>query len=141
MFTIHMSASGLMPEARLLRSQSEAEMPADPWHFIPLTDLSYQVLLALTEEPLHGYAILKTIEARTDGRLQPESGTLYTAIRRLRRDGLIDVDSGGAGRRGRSYGLTDLGGDVVQLESERLAALVREARARKVLQPEGTRGR
>lgn len=112
-------------------------MPADAWHFIPLTDLSFQVLLALTGEPLHGYAILKTIEARTDGRLQPESGTLYTAIRRLRRDGLLDVDSSGAGRRGKSYRLTDLGHEVVRLECERLADLVREARSRRILQPEG----
>lgn len=117
-------------------------MTADAWHFIPLTDLSYQVLLALTDEPLHGYAILKTIEARTDGRLQPESGTLYTAIRRLRRDELLDVDSDGAGRRGRSYRLTDLGREVVRLESERLEGLVREARSRNLLQPEGgNRGR
>jgi DNA-binding PadR family transcriptional regulator len=112
-------------------------MIEDAWAFLPLTDLSFQVLLALTGEPLHGYAILKTIEARTDGRLQPESGTLYTAIRRLQRDGLLDVDDVGEGRRGRSYRLTVLGREVVQLESERLAALVREARARRVLQPEG----
>jgi DNA-binding PadR family transcriptional regulator len=108
------------------------------WRFIPLTDLSFQVLLALTGEPLHGYAILKTIEARTDGRLQPESGTLYTAIRRLRRDGLLNVDSSGAGRRGRSYRLTGLGREVVRLESERLADLVQEARSRRILQPEGS---
>jgi DNA-binding PadR family transcriptional regulator len=112
-------------------------MSEDAWRFLPLTDLSYQVLLALTAEPLHGYAILKTIEARTDGRLRPESGTLYTAIRRLRRDGLLDVDEAGAGRRGRSYRLTGLGAEVVRLESERLAALVREARSRRLLQPEG----
>lgn len=115
---------------------------SDAWRFIPLTDLSFQVLLALTGEPLHGYAILKTIEARTDGRLQPESGTLYTAIRRLARDGLLHVDDVGAGRRGRSYRLSDAGREVVRLESERLAALVREARERRVLQPEGgNRGR
>lgn len=112
---------------------------ASPSQFIPLTDLSFQVLLALTGEPLHGYAILKTIEARTDGRLQPESGTLYTAIRRLARDGLLEVESEGAGRRGRSYRLTDTGREVVRLESERLEALVREARERRVLQPEGGR--
>jgi DNA-binding PadR family transcriptional regulator len=110
---------------------------ADAWSFIPLTDLSFQVLLALTGEPLHGYAILKAIEARTDGRLKPESGTLYTAIRRLARDGLLEVDEAGAGRRGRSYRLTETGRQVVRLESERLAALVREARERRVLQPEG----
>ena len=115
-------------------------MAANAWSFIPLTDLSFQVLLALTEEPLHGYAILKTIESRTEGRLQPESGTLYTAIRRLRRDELIDVSSGGAGRRGQSYELTTLGAEVLRLECERLRNLVDEALHRRVLQPQGGTG-
>ncbi len=109
------------------------------WHLVPLTDLSFQILLALTDEPLHGYAILKLIEARTDGRLQPESGTLYTAIRRLKRDGLIDAGASGAGRRGRSYQMTDLGREVLRLESRRLADLVEEARSRHVLDPEPER--
>lgn len=108
-------------------------MPRDPWRFLPLTDLSFQILLALTGDPLHGYAILQTIGRRTDGRLEPESGTLYTAIRRLRRDGLIEGAEAPAGRRGRSYRLTELGREVLRLESERLAALVAEARRREVI--------
>lgn len=108
-------------------------MSDDPWRLLPLTDLSYQILLALTDEPLHGYAILQMIGERTGGRLEPESGTLYTAIRRLRRDGLIEGAEAPAGRRGRSYRLTELGRDVVRLESERLAGLVAEARRRNVI--------
>ncbi len=108
--------------------------PTPPWHLLPLTDLSYQILLALTGDPLHGYAILQTIAARTEGRLEPESGTLYTAIRRLKRDGLLEpAADAGEGRRGRSYALTALGREVLHLESERLAGLVAEARRRDVL--------
>lgn len=113
--------------------------PADVQEWLPLTDLSYQVLLAVSGSPLHGYAILQTISGRTGGRIEPESGTLYTAIRRLRRDGLIEaVDvapASGDSRRGRSYGLTALGRRVLVLESERLADLVEEARERRVLTP------
>jgi DNA-binding PadR family transcriptional regulator len=108
-------------------------MTLGTWQYLPLTDLSYQILLALAGEPLHGYAILRTISARTHGRLEPESGTLYTAIRRLRRDGLIDGAGAPAGRRGRSYGLTERGREVLRLESERLADLVAEARRRDVI--------
>lgn len=108
-------------------------MSDDPWRILPLTDLSYQILLALGGEPLHGYAILQTITERTDGRLAPESGTLYTAIRRLRRDGLIDGAGEPEGRRGRSYGLTEWGREVLRLESRRLADLVAEARRRQVI--------
>lgn len=108
-------------------------MADDPWRFLPLTDLSYQILLALTGEPLHGYAILRTIGERTDGRLEPESGTLYTAVRRLGRDGLIEGADAPAGRRGRSYRLTEVGREVLRLETERLAGLVAEARRRDVI--------
>lgn len=109
-------------------------MPDDAWRFLPLTDLSYQILLALTGEPLHGYAILKAIAARTGGRIEPESGTLYTAIRRLVRDGLLESrEAAEGGRRGRSYGLTARGREVLGLESRRLAGLVAEARRKHVI--------
>jgi DNA-binding PadR family transcriptional regulator len=115
-----------------------SHMTNDPWRLLPLTDLSYQVLLALSSEPLHGYAILKAISARTEGRLEPVSGTLYTAIRRLGREGLIRPTGGSVdARRGKSYQLTPLGRDVLREESRRLAALVEEARRRDVLAPGG----
>ena len=139
MWTIHLTCRALpMP----ITGRPET---TDAWRLLPLTDLSYQILLALGGAPLHGYAILQTIAARTGGRIEPESGTLYTAIRRLRRDGLIDeaTEADGAdaaptdARRGRSYGLTELGREVLALESRRLAELVDEARARQVLPARG----
>lgn len=109
-------------------------MSDSSWSHLPLTDLSYQVLLALTGEPLHGYAILKTVHARTDGRIEPESGTLYTAIRRLNRDGLLEPTPSDADRRrGKRYTLTEKGREILHLESARLARLVEEARRRKVI--------
>ena len=112
-------------------------MRGDPWSMLPLTDLSYQILLALARRPAHGYAVLRTIAARTDGRLEPASGTLYTAIRRLERDGLVRHDGAPEGRRGRVWALTSLGREVLRLESERLAALVAEARRSSVLPARG----
>ncbi|MEM7416893.1 MAG: PadR family transcriptional regulator [Gemmatimonadota bacterium] len=106
-----------------------------PWDHLPLTDLSYQVLLCLANGPAHGYAILQRINERTSGRISPDTGTLYTALRRLDRDGLIghSGEPKTRGRRGRSYDLTEEGRVVLRLESRRLSELVREARELELL--------
>lgn len=104
------------------------------WDLLPLTDLSYQILLALAGDSMHGYALLQTISDRTEGRIRPDTGTLYTALRRLRRDGFLSArESPEDSRRTRSYDLTDRGRKLLELESRRLARLVAEARARSVL--------
>ena len=58
--------------------------------FLPLTHIVYHVLLSLAGAARHGYGIIKDVEARTDGRLVLEAGTLYAAIKRLRDEGLIE---------------------------------------------------
>ena len=111
-------------------------MPNDNWNHLPLTDLSYQILLVLAHNPLYGYGILRAIADRTDGRVEPDTGTLYTAIRRLHRDKLLEPVGGqSAGQRGRSYRLTALGERIVRLESRRLADLVAEARRLDLVEP------
>ena len=109
----------------------------DDWSYLPLTDLSYQILLVLARESLHGYGILQAIAARTNGRLEPDTGTLYTAIRRLHRDALLrPAGNEGSKHRGRRYGLTALGRRVLRLESARLADLVFEAKQLNLLTQE-----
>jgi DNA-binding PadR family transcriptional regulator len=49
----------------------------------------FHVLLALAGDDLHGYAILKDVELRTDGEVKLSTGTLYGIIKRLLNDGLI----------------------------------------------------
>lgn len=114
-------------------------MTDDLWDYLPLTDLSYQILLAVAREPMHGYGLLKAIEDRTDGRLRPDTGTLYTALRRLRRDGMLSAATspGDDRRRTRTYDLTPRGKSLLELESRRLADLVEEARAQSLLPPAG----
>jgi DNA-binding PadR family transcriptional regulator len=106
---------------------------------LPLTHLTYHVLLALAGETLHGYGIIKEVSKRTDGRMEPETGTLYTAIRRLLDDGLIEESdrrpAPDEDQRRRYYALTPFGAEVLRLESERLAALVAVAREKRVLSP------
>src|ERR1700694_3163687 len=65
---------------------SAAQTNAEP--FGPLTPAMFHVLLALAGDDLHGYAILKEVELRTDGEVKLSTGTLYGINQRLLSDGL-----------------------------------------------------
>ena len=105
---------------------------------MPLRPIEFHVLLALAGEERHGYAILQEVAAMTDGELQPEPGTLYRALHRMRKDGWVaesarrpaaDVDD----ERRRYYRLTPVGRRVASAEAERLSRLVAVARAHRLL--------
>jgi PadR family transcriptional regulator PadR len=99
-----------------------------------VSDLAFHVLLALGDGPSHGYAIGKDVETRSGGRLDPTTGALYQALRRLTDDGLIaPVDAPGqADARRKYFALTREGRRAAAKEAERLDALVRTARQRKL---------
>ena len=102
-----------------------------PDALLPLTPLTLQVLVTLAAEPLHGYAVAKQVSEATDGRINPGTGTFYSAIHRMSDDGLIEeVESpaGGDGRR-RYYGITAFGREVLDAEAARLDRVVEMARA------------
>lgn len=70
------------------------------------------VLAALdADEPMHGYAIAEWIERTTGGTLLLEEGTLYPALHRMRRQGLIEAEPGLSANRRRAlfYRLTAAG--------------------------------
>ena len=99
----------------------------------PLSPQVFHILLALADAPAHGYAIMQAVEQETDGAIRLGPGTLYGAIRRLRKDGLIEEidDDGDVSRR--SYRLTTAGRRALKSEARRLALLVESARARRLL--------
>jgi DNA-binding PadR family transcriptional regulator len=104
-------------------------MPPDPRQFLPLKPVDLQLLLALSEEELHGYALVQAISDRTDGLVALEPGNLYRVIKRLLADGLVAESERRAvaelgDERRRYYRLTALGGRVVAAEIARLQALV-----------------
>ncbi|MCP4898400.1 MAG: helix-turn-helix transcriptional regulator [bacterium] len=109
----------------------------DAQAFLPLTDLTFHVLLALGSGPLHGYAIGKDIEVRSSGRLRPTTGSLYQALRRIHRDGLIEEAQASqfpsADARRQYFQLTDFGREVFALEAKRLEALLTAARSLQLL--------
>jgi transcriptional regulator len=68
------------------------------------------MLATLQAGPAHGYAIAQTLRARSDGAFDLPEGTLYPALHRLERAGLIASEwSTQAGRRRRTYRLTRSG--------------------------------
>jgi len=96
---------------------------------LPLSEPALHLLLALAEEDLHGWAILKQVERNTLGRLSLSAGTLYGLIRRLDESGLIEESSERPparwdDARRRYYGLTGQGRAVLRAELERLEALL-----------------
>jgi len=105
-----------------------------PEEHLPLKQQHYLILLALTGGDLHGYAIKKAIEDRTQGRVSPGAGSLYRSIGILEEEGLIAPSDwrpdAPLDDERRSYlKLTELGRRVASAETERLAGLVASARA------------
>ena len=106
--------------------------------FLPLTTAVFHILVALADRDNHGYSIMQDVGARTDGKVVLSAGTLYTAIRRMLEQGLIeelrespDPDSGDERRR--YYGLTQLGRDVAVAEARRLSSMLEHARATRLI--------
>lgn len=69
------------------------------------------MLLAVVEDgPFHGYAVIEELRQRTDGAIDLPEGTIYPALHRLERAGLLASSwSEVNGRRRRSYTLTSGG--------------------------------
>ena len=105
----------------------------------PLPAAAFQILLALADGDLHGYGIMRQVEEQTEGRVRLGPGTLYSSIQALLEEGLIEeVDSARdtASERRRYYHLTSSGRKLARAEAERLAAVLRIARAKKILRGE-----
>lgn len=108
----------------------------DPRSFLPLTPLAFQVMLAIADEPRHGYGIILEVHERTDGLMKLRTGTLYTLLQRLVDEALIEDSPDGEpdpSERRRYYRLTRLGRDVLGAEARRLEALLGDARRKHVI--------
>jgi DNA-binding PadR family transcriptional regulator len=105
-----------------------------PDDLLPLQPAVFHILLSLASEDRHGYAIIQDVTARTDGAVRLSAGTLYRSIQRMLEQDLIeerhvrpapeDDDE-----RRRYYRITKFGEAVARAEANRLAALVKLARA------------
>ena len=105
----------------------------EPSSFLPLPQVQFHVLVALTDGERHGYSIMQSVESSSDGIVRMGPATLYGTLKRLVDHGLAeelahrpvpDDD-----QRRRYYRLTGLGQRVCAAEANRLSDLVRIARA------------
>ena len=104
----------------------------------PLTPAMFHILLALADSERHGYGIMREVERATDGAFQLGPGTLYRSIKQMLALGLVEEsderpDPELDDERRRYYRITSAGRRAASVEAQRLARLVSEARARRLL--------
>jgi PadR family transcriptional regulator, regulatory protein PadR len=82
--------------------------------------LDLLILKTLSLEPMHGWGINQRVQQISAGALEVNQGSLYPALQRLEKDGLItsDWDTTDNNRRARYYRLTPTGRRALGVELE-----------------------
>lgn len=93
---------------------------------LPLTEATYYILISLIE-PLHGYGIMQNVEKISNGEVMLGPGTLYGALNKLEKKGLIKKAKSTEDSRRKNYIITDLGKKVIKLEFNRLKNLIKSS--------------
>ena len=103
-------------------------------------EVTFLILTALAGGSQHGYGIITDVEQISNRRVRLGAGTLYSALDRLREDGLIEVDREEVvdSRLRRYYRLTSGGAERLAEEAARLRANAQVAMSRLNTHP--TRG-
>lgn len=94
---------------------------------MPLAPRDLMVLAVLAEGPLHGYGIIKAVEARSSSGVFLDPANLYRVLRRMRERGWIEEPDDADARR-RTHRLTAAGRAVLRAEVARLEHLLAQAR-------------
>jgi DNA-binding PadR family transcriptional regulator len=105
-----------------------------PDSLLPLPTAVFHILIALADRDRHGYSIMQEVSARTGRKVQLSAGTLYSSIRRMLEQGMIEElaespDPSSSDERRRYYRLTRFGRRVAAAEVTRLNTLVQQAHA------------
>ncbi|WP_050182329.1 PadR family transcriptional regulator [Domibacillus robiginosus] len=98
-------------------------MSEQPEVFLPLSQATYYILLAL-RECRHGYAVMQDVEKISEGSVALGPGTLYGALGKLQKQGIIQQVKVIDADRRKYYVLTDLGREVLDLEYKRILSVV-----------------
>ncbi|WP_281197595.1 PadR family transcriptional regulator [Staphylococcus felis] len=92
-------------------------------NLLPLSETRHYILLAL-REPLHGYAIMKTVYNLSERTVNLAAGTLYGAIDSLQKEGYIKLIHSNNPRT-KVYSITEEGEKVLYKENHRLKRLIK----------------
>lgn len=94
----------------------------------PLSPAALQILAALAAEDLHGYGIIQSVAAHSEGRIRIGPGTLYDNLNRFLEHGWIRDSRPASDSEKRMYRLTAAGKAALASEIERLDDLVRQTK-------------
>jgi DNA-binding PadR family transcriptional regulator len=98
-----------------------------PYSFLPLSEVSFFILLSLAPDAKHGYAIWKEVESLSNGSLKLSTSTLYDALERLLQQGLIErveESEQSSGRPRKRYRLNELGKQILVTDIDRKRILL-----------------
>jgi DNA-binding PadR family transcriptional regulator len=98
---------------------------------VPLTPAVFHILLALAEGPLHGYAIMQSVEESAGTAMGP--GTIYGTLERLEACGYVKEVAAPRSDRRRTFALQPAGRTALQDEGRRLARLAALLRAKRLV--------
>ncbi|MFY9115337.1 MAG: PadR family transcriptional regulator [Dethiobacteria bacterium] len=90
--------------------------------FLPLTETTYYILLALLE-PSHGYAVMQKIEKLSEGQVRIAAGTLYGAFENLAGQKLITPVESNDPRR-KTYKTTAQGKKILMQDCKRMEHMI-----------------
>lgn len=92
--------------------------------YIPMTETAFYILLCL-RTPNHGYGVVQTVEAMTDGAIRLAPGTMYGSLSKMEKDGVIRFIREEEKRK--IYQITELGTELLILELQRIRRLYKIA--------------
>ena len=90
--------------------------------YLPLTESTYYILLALVE-PLHGYGVMQKVDTISEHTVSIGPGTLYGAFTTLEKEGLITMVK--EEDRRKCYALTDKGKSILAEQINRQEIMAR----------------
>lgn len=122
----------------IVMTAKQARASADS--HLPLTPTTFHILLSLSDGERHGYAIMTEVAERTRGKVKLGPGTLYTSLKRLVENGVVEETGELRGsnddERRRYYKLTPHGRAVARAEARRLEEMLGLARTKRLIGPQ-----
>lgn len=93
--------------------------------YVPMTESGFYILFCL-QEPQHGYGISQQVKKMTGGALTIGAGTMYGALSKMEKDGLIAFYS--EEDKKKLYLITSLGREILDMEIARIERLYRNSK-------------
>ena len=93
--------------------------------YVPMTESGFYILFCL-QTPQHGYGISQQVKTMTGGAVTISAGTMYGALSKMEKDGLIRFYSEEEKRK--LYQITDLGREVLEIELKRIERLYQNSK-------------